>query len=149
MKHSALYMVLLFWSCSLFAVENQLGFALRGGVNAMFYNAQTGGTLPRETFGLDIDYTFLSDYYVGFRLGVAADYAASQFRAVPYADSYLCIDKENDEMQVSYTMTRLTEDHYQFNAAVPVQLALAFGNFNVFLGPKWIFPLYMSRHTKA
>lgn len=146
-----LTLISLFWMVASIAYchENRFGLGLRGGVNTLLYRAQTGGSMPREHIGLDLEYAFLSDAYVGFRLGLAADYSASQFRAVPYADQYRCIDVENDEMDVAYTMSRLTEDHLQLYASLPVQLAFAYEQWTLFVGPKFMLPLYMHRQTRA
>lgn len=141
--------LLLFLSVVSEAEVHQLGIGLRGGVSALQYKAQAGGALPNLQTGLDIDYTFMSDFYVGMRVGVNMDYATSVFQARPYADQYSCVDVEQDDMDVSYTMGRLWEKHRQVYASLPVQLALAYEGWWMFAGPKFMFPLYMHRTTRA
>ncbi len=123
--------------------------SVRGGASSLMYQSDFGKMQLSYDLGIDLLFSYRSEHVVGFRGGVSFDYAQSKFNAQNYADSYQVTDYSmpgmmgvgGSPMIISYTIANLTEAHNQMYASVPLQLALHFGNFAIFLGPKIAIPL--------
>lgn len=118
--------------------QHAFEFAGRIGANALLYTSDYGTFMPNYDVGVDFSYKYRSPYYVGFRVGLGVEAAASTFVGKDgYADSYVVPRYyEPDHMlaNVNYTMSRFTETQQMLIASVPLQLGLYFGNFSMFLG---------------
>jgi len=131
--------------------QSRFEMSLRGGASMLMYQSEYGKMMPSYNLGVDFYYTYLSQKYVGFRTGVACDVSQSKFHMSDYNDYYSCIDYTpvsgmagvgGDKMNVRYSIRDVMESHNQIYLSVPVQLAITAGNFAMFVGPKFAFPMY-------
>lgn len=90
--------------------------------------------------GAHLYYSYLSPSVFGFRTGVSLDRHAAYFNKQNYEDGYSTIDVEHDTMVIDYTIGSLWERHTMWSVGVPVQLALTYSGFTLFVGPKVVFP---------
>lgn len=71
---------------ALFGVETMRGqhafeYAARVGANALLYQSDYGKPMPNYNVGMDFSWKYRSPYYVGVRIGLGIDVAASTFVA--------------------------------------------------------------------
>ena len=126
--------------CSYASAQPRFEMALRGGASMLMYDSDYGKMQPSYDFGVDLLFSYRSPNVVGFRGGVAFDYAQSKFAMANYSDNYTITDYQGTQVNYSYNIGSVTEAHNQMYLSVPLQLALHFGNFAIFLGPKLAFP---------
>ena len=126
--------------CSYVSAQPRFEMALRGGASMLMYESDYGKIQPSYDFGVDMLFSYRSPNVVGFRGGVAFDYAQSKFAMINYSDSYTMTDYQGQTLKYAYEIGSVTEAHNQMYLSVPLQLALHFGNFAIFLGPKLAFP---------
>lgn len=127
--------------CSYVSAQPRFEMAVRGGASMLMYESDYGKMQPSYDFGLDMLFSYRSLNVVGFRGGVSFDYAQSKFAMANYADQYHITDYEGSKLTIDYNIAGVTEAHNQMYLSVPLQLALHFGNFAIFLGPKLAFPV--------
>ena len=139
-------------ACLSLSAQPRFELAVRGGASMLMYESDYGRLMPGYDFGVDLLFSYRSQHVVGFRGGVAFDYAQSKFNMTNYSDSYEVVDysyapgmmpgeSTADRMIIRYNIANVTESHNQMYLSVPLQLALHFGNFAIFLGPKLAFPM--------
>lgn len=153
-QHNGLKIVLLLsiFVASLSATaQSRFELGLRGGASMLMYQSEYGQMSPSYNFGVDLLYSYRSAHVVGFRGGVSVDLAQSIFNMQNFNDFYSCVDYSTlsaghsgvggDLLNVKYSFESVSEAHNQLYASVPLQLALHFGNFAIFMGPKIAVPL--------
>lgn len=130
------------------SAQPRFEMAVRGGASMLMYQSDFGSMQPSYDFGVDLLFNYRSEHVVGFRGGVAVDFAQSKFRMTNYTDKYLTHDVPAmggtvpaTQLSINYTIADVTESHNQLYVSVPLQLGLNFGNFAIFLGPKVAFPM--------
>lgn len=128
--------------------QHAFEFAGRIGANALLYNTNYGSFMPNYDAGVDFSYKWRSPYYVGLRVGLGVEVAASTFvgttEGFGYADNYIVPRSyEPDQMLVdlNYNFRQFTETQQFLFASVPLQLGLYFGNFSMFLGVRAEYPI--------
>lgn len=134
--------------------QHAFEFATRIGANALLYESDYGKPMPNYNVGVDFSWKYRSPYYIGVRIGLGFDVAASTFVGqMPafynglgeYADHYTVPRSyEPDHMLVdmSYRMDRFTETQQMLIASVPVQLGIFVGDFSMFLGARAGIPVH-------
>lgn len=166
MLRKSLMAVVLLLSVSSFA-QNRFEGAIRGGASMLMYQSDFGKMQPSYNFGLDLLYTYRSPHVVAVRLGASLDYSQSKFNMSGYQDSVRVIDYATNLgggsfpgfpspkraggdlvggsiTDVGYTIGQVSEAHNQLYVSVPLQLGFYIGNFAIFLGPKFAFPMVAS-----
>lgn len=134
--------------------QHAFEYAARIGANALLYESDYGKPMPNYNVGMDFSWKYRSPYYIGVRIGLGFDVAASTFVGrMPadyngmgtYADNYVVPRSyEPDQMQVdlAYRMDRFTETQQMLIASVPVQLGIFIGDFSMFLGARAGVPVH-------
>ena len=134
--------------------QHAFEFASRIGANALLYESDYGKPMPNYNVGVDFSWKYRSPYYIGVRVGLGFDVAASTFVGrMPaeynglgtYADNYIVLrSEEPDHMLVdmNYHMDRLTETQQLLIASVPLQLGVFIGDFSMFLGARVGVPVH-------
>jgi len=132
--------------------QHAFEYAARVGANALLYNSDYGKPLPNYNVGMDFSWKYRSPYYIGVRVGLGVDVAASTFvgkdpasENLGYADNYLVpewYEPDGDEIDLSYQFGRLSETQQLIIASVPVQLGLFLGDFSMFLGARVGMPVH-------
>ena len=90
--------------------------------------------------GAHVYYLYLSPAVVGLRTGVTIDRHSAGFGRMNYEDSYSTTDVDGQQMDISYSIGRLNEQHTQWSVGVPIQLALTYYGFTLYAGGKAAFP---------
>ena len=67
--------------------QHAFEFAGRIGANALLYKSDYGSFMPNYNVGMDFSYKYRSPYYIGWRIGLGIDVAASTFLSNGYADN--------------------------------------------------------------
>ena len=90
--------------------QHAFEYAARIGANALLYESDYGKPMPNYNVGMDFSWKYRSPYYIGVRIGLGFDVAASTFVGrMPadyngmgtYADNYVVPRSyEPDQMQV-------------------------------------------------
>ncbi|MBQ7530875.1 MAG: hypothetical protein IJT12_04145 [Paludibacteraceae bacterium] len=134
--------------------QHAFEFASRIGANALLYESDYGKPMPNYNVGVDFSWKYRSPYYIGVRVGLGFDVAASTFVGqMPaaydglgtYADNYTVPRSyEPDHMLVhmNYRMDRFTETQQMLIASVPVQLGIFVGDFSMFIGARAGVPVH-------
>ena len=134
--------------------QHAFEYAARVGANALLYDSDYGKPQPSYNVGMDFSWKYRSPYYIGVRLGLGVDVAASTFvgkdptqERLGYADSYIvprALDPgENPtNVLVAYQFGRLSETQQLIIASMPVQLGLFVGDFSMFLGARVGVPVH-------
>lgn len=94
--------------------------------------------------GVQLYYNYLSPYVIGFRTGLTIDAHNAGFGKVDYTDHYATIDVENQQMEIDYTIGKLSERYTSYSVGIPLQLAFSKNNFLCFVGAKAVFPIATS-----
>ena len=142
-KRTLIILSILIGLCNLpVAARHTLEVGAKAGISSLLYQSDYGKSSLRVNTGLDIAYAYISPHYVGYRIGLSADYSASAFVATDYEDQYTCTDVEFDNMEVHYTTQRWQETHHQLYLSVPIQFAVAYKRFEFYIGPKLMLPVY-------
>ena len=128
------------------SAQHAFEFAGRIGANALLYKSDYGTFMPNYDVGIDFSYKYRSPYYVGWRIGLGVEAAASTFIGKNgYADSYVVPRSyEPDGMlaNINYTMGSFSETQQILFASMPLQLGLYFGNFSMFVGVRAEYPIF-------
>ena len=119
---------------------------LRGGVAAWRAGTHYVSTQPNLHAGIEFSYNYRSSQVIGFRTGITVDHQQAAFTKVNYEDTYQTIDVEQQLMQVDYSIGRLQENYTFWSVGIPVQLSFTWEQFNLALGPKFVFPLAAMWH---
>ena len=98
---------------------------------------------------LIFSYSYHSPYAIGVRIGATIDRHKAGFGKHSYTDTYIVIDKESDRMQVDYSIGRLREYYTTWSVGIPLQIAFSWSHFNLYLGPKAVFPFSTQRVQRA
>ncbi len=134
--------------------QHAFEYAARVGANVLHYNSDYGTPLPNYNVGMDFSYKYRSPYYIGVRVGLGIDVAASTFGGrMPaeynglgsYADGYTVprsMEPDNMLVDVNYYFDRFTETQQMIIASVPVQLGLFIGDFSMFIGARVGVPVH-------
>lgn len=145
--------------------QHAFEYAARVGANVLHYNSDYGTPLPNYNVGMDFSYKYRSPYYIGARVGLGIDVAASTFvgntnklvngdatnpdGAAPvlsgFRDYYVVprsYEPNNMEVEYRYNLERFTETQQLIIASVPVQLGLFLGDFSMFLGARVGIPVH-------
>ena len=99
--------------------------------------------------GAQIYYNYLSPYVIGFRVGVTCDYHNAGLGRTNYEDHYSTIDKDDQVMDIDYTIGRLSERFSVWSVGIPLQLAFSAKNVLFLVGGKAVFPLTNSWKQRA
>ena len=91
--------------------------------------------------GAHLYYDYLSPYVIGFRVGVTCDYHNAGLGTRNYEDHYSTIDKDDQVMDIDYTIGHLSERFSMWSVGIPVQLAFSAKNVLFLVGGKAVFPL--------
>lgn len=91
--------------------------------------------------GAHVYYDYLSPYVIGFRAGVTCDYHNAGVGMRNYEDHYSTIDKDNQQMEIDYTIGHLSERISMWSVGIPVQLAFSAKNVLFLVGGKAVFPI--------
>ena len=59
--------------------QHAFEYAARVGANALLYNSDYGKPMPNYNVGMDFSWKYRSPYYIGVRMGLGIDVAASTF----------------------------------------------------------------------
>ena len=144
-------------SVALFSVttvraQHAFEYAARIGANALLYESDYGKPMPNYNVGMDFSWKYRSPYYIGLRMGLGIDVAASTFvgkdptrEGFGYADNYLVpewYEPDANEVEFRYTLGRVTETQQLIIASAPVQLGLFLGDFSIFLGARFGVPIH-------
>lgn len=116
-------------------------FAAKAGFSDLTYDAQLGHIYPGYNTGVEFNYIFRSHKHVGFRIGFDAESSQSRFQAKDYSDAFSINDPNGELMNVTYNIERLEEKHTQVYFSVPLQMGIYANCVNLFIGPKFAFPL--------
>ncbi|MBO4362082.1 MAG: hypothetical protein J6T76_01155 [Paludibacteraceae bacterium] len=120
----------------------------------MLYDTDYGKIMPNYNVGMDFSWKYRSPYYIGVRVGLGIDVAASTFGGrMPaeynglgsYADGYTVprsMEPDNMLVDVNYYFDRFTETQQMIIASVPVQLGLFIGDFSMFIGARAGIPVH-------
>jgi hypothetical protein len=148
--------------------QHAFEYAARVGANVLHYNSDYGTPLPNYNVGMDFLYKYRSPYYIGARVGLGIDVAASTFvgnssknfkgellaedgqgqilQALPgFSDHYIVprsYEPNNMEVDYQYNLQRFTETQQMIIASVPVQLGLFVGDFSMFIGARFGIPVH-------
>jgi len=135
--------------------QHAFEYAARVGANALLYNSDYGKPMPNYNVGMDFSWKYRSPYYIGVRLGLGIDVAASTFvgkdpnqeGGIGYADNYHVpqwydYDGDADGVDVRYTLGRFTETQQLIIASAPIQVGLFLGDFSMFLGARVGVPVH-------
>lgn len=125
--------------------QHAFELALRGGTSMYTYLSDYGNGVPNYNAGIDLSYKYRSPYYIAFKVGVAADFSQSLFKASNLNDKYVVppdMEIDGHRMDVGYNLGTLRETHQQIYVSVPVQIGFYVENFSFFVGPKVSLPLY-------
>lgn len=132
--------------------QHAFEFATRVGANALLYTSDYGKPMPNYNVGVDFSWKYRSPYYIGVRIGLGFDVAASTFvgkdptrEGVGYADNYRVptwYEPDGDRMDFSYTLGKFTETQQLLIASAPVQLGIFLGDFSMFLGARVGVPVH-------
>lgn len=120
----------------------EIGF--RGGTSAMTYVSEYGKWVPNINAGLDLSYKYKSQHYVGFRIGVSADFSQSEFKATNLTDTYVvpaAMEYDGDMLRVNYQIGTFREYDRQLMVSVPVQIGFFGNKWSFFVGPKLSLPI--------
>jgi hypothetical protein len=120
--------------------EHLFEMGIHGGVagwaaKPVYVNSQIG-----FNGGAQLYYNFLSSHVIGFRTGLTIDAYQVGFGKHNYEDHYSTIDVENQQMDIDYSITNLTERYTTFSAGIPLQMALSEKNILFLVGAKAVFP---------
>lgn len=140
---------LLWLSINSLMAQHALEVGVRGGVASLLYKTEVATPSVRENIGFDIAYNYISPYFVGWRIGVSADYSVSSLKATGYEDAYDCTDVEFDKMHVHYTMQRWQEKHRQIYLSIPLQFSVGYKHFSFHVGPKIMLPVLFGFEEEA
>ena len=153
---------------ALFGVTTMRGqhafeFAGRVGANVLHYETDYGKPMPNYNVGMDFSWKYRSPYYIGVRVGLGVDVAASTFvgqtqRSIDelyvgsplgmgYGDNYLVPswydpNPGNGEVYLNYNLGRFTETQQLIIASAPIQVGLFLGDFSMFLGARVGVPVH-------
>ena len=94
--------------------------------------------------GAQLYYNYLSPYVIGFRTGITFDGHNAGFERKNYEDHYSTIDVENEQIDVDYTIGKLSEYYTTWSVGVPLQLAFYMKNILFLAGGKAVFPVTTS-----
>lgn len=121
--------------------QHFLEAGMRGGIAS--WSAQTNyvSAFPNVHAGIEIAYAYRSPQVVGLRTGLTIDRHQTAFGRNNYEDTYRTLDVDNQIMQVDYTIGRLREKYTVWSVGIPLQLGFSWDNFNLYIGPKIVFPL--------
>ncbi len=134
--------------------QHAFEYAARIGANALLYDTDYGKIMPNYNVGMDFSWKYRSPYYIGVRVGLGIDVAASTFGGrMPaeynglgsYADGYTVprsMEPDNMLVDVNYYFDRFTETQQMIIASVPVQLGLFIGDFSMFIGARAGIPVH-------
>lgn len=132
--------------------QHAFEWAARVGANALLYQSDYGKPIPNYNVGMDFSWKYRSPYYIGVRMGLGIDVAASTFMGVDpnhegigYADNYVVpnwYDYDHDIVNYSYELGRFTETQQLIIASAPIQLGLFLGDFSMFLGARVGVPVH-------
>lgn len=154
---------------ALFGMQTMQGqhafeYAARVGANALLYKTDYGKPIPNYNVGMDFSWKYRSPYYIGVRIGLGIDVAASTFAGngvnwpaadnnLPnpalgtrgYADWYVVprsYEPDNMLVNAGYHIDRFTETQQMIIASVPVQLGIFIGDFSMFIGARAGVPVH-------
>lgn len=116
---------------------------LHAGASGMFLSSTYGNCKPGINTGLDLSYIYLSDVYIGLRIGASLDMSRAAFLATQYSDAYSVTDPNGDPVNFSYTIDSWRENYTQIYFAPVVQLGVDIRGWRLFAGPKFFLPLSM------
>lgn len=134
--------------------QHAFEYAARIGANALLYKSDYGKPMPNYNVGMDFSWKYRSPYYIGVRIGLGIDVAASTFVGNDpthegaygsYADNYAVptwYEPDHMPVDMSYQIGRFTETQQMIIASVPVQLGLYLGNFSMFIGARAGVPVH-------
>lgn len=132
--------------------QHAFEYAARVGANALLYKSDYGKPMPNYNVGMDFSWKYRSPYYVGVRLGLGVDVAASTFVGkdpanglLGYSDNYIVpewYDYDRRRVNVDYQLGELSETQQLIIASAPLQVGLFFGDFSVFLGARVGVPVH-------
>lgn len=140
MRKTGVVWVLLLHAAIMHA-ESVFEFGVHGGVALL--DAKTEYVVPKVGGhgGVQVYYNFLSSEVFGFRTGLTLDMHVTSIGKTNYTDHYSTIDKDNEQMDIDYSIGRLNERYQTWSVGIPVQLALTTHRFTILFGPKVVFPL--------
>ena len=104
-------------------------------------------TLPNLHAGAELSY--LSPYYIGFRVGVTADRHACAFANQNHIDGYAIPMGNGEDRRFSYSIQTLREDYTFWSVGIPLQAVIHGKGVRFSAGPKVVFPLQSSWVEKA
>lgn len=148
--------------------QHAFEYAARVGANVLHYNSDYGTPMPNYNVGMDFSYKYRSPYYIGVRVGLGIDVAASTFVGnsgkrfseglhvdegqgqiiqpqLGFSDRYIVPRSyEPDQMEAvfGYNIERFTETQQMIIASAPVQLGLFVGDFSMFIGARFGVPVH-------
>ena len=91
--------------------------------------------------GAQLYYNYLSPYIIGLRTGLTLDCHNAGFGKINYEDHYSTIDVEKQQMDIDYSIGKLSERYKTWAVGIPLQLAISDKNVLFLLGAKAVFPL--------
>lgn len=120
--------------------EHVFEAGLHGGVSG--WNTQPVYVDKQVGFqgGAQLCYTYLSPRIIGFRTGVMLDNHHAGFGKSNYEDGYSTIDVEDEQMDIDYSIGRLSETYSIWSVGIPMQVAFSKKNFIFLIGAKAAFP---------
>lgn len=134
--------------------QHAFEYAARVGANVLHYETDYGKPMPNYNVGMDFSYKYRSPFYIGARVGLGIDVAASTFvgnEPAPagngYADKYIVPswydpDGSSDIVEFGYNLGRITETQQLIIASAPVQLGFFAGDFSMFAGVRVSVPVH-------
>ena len=114
---------------------------LHGGVARWNTERTYVDALTGFNAGGQLYYSYLSPYVIGLRTGVTLDCHKAGFGKLNYEDHYSTTDAENEQMDIAYSVGRLSEHYTTWSVGVPLQLALTYQPVTLFAGAKAVFPM--------
>ena len=124
--------------------EHLIEGGLHGGLT--YWDATTVYVNHQLDFhgGAHLYYSYLAPHILGIRAGLTLDRHNVAFSMQDYADSYSTIDVNNQQMDISYTISSLRETYSIWSVGLPLQAVLFYRQFSLLVGPKVVFPLVCS-----
>ena len=126
--------------------QHSFELGVRGGVAAWSSRTHYVSALPHMHAGLEIAYAYHSPQVIGFRTAITLDRHQAAFGKTNYTDTYQTIDVDNQLMQIDYTIGTLKETYAFWSVGIPVQLSFTWEQFNLSVGPKFVFPFSATWH---
>ncbi len=105
--------------------------------------------LPNLHAGAELSYSYLSPYYIGFRIGVTADRHSCAFAHKDHRDSYTIPLENNLNRYFGYSIQTLREDYTLWSVGIPLQAVVHGKGVRFSAGPKAVFPLQNTWVEKA